>query len=208
MLLLVESSRGLATALPPPHARSFAGRRQIPSKRAGPPVRGRSIRVGLGRSRRTRQGRGACCCEAMPPFDPDASSRRAREVFGDRLAVDVSHLLDRRLERAGRRAAALAEAERVPIVATGDVRCATPQDRKLLDALICLRERKTLATAGRLLPANGEGFLHTREEMVQRFADHPDWIRQTRVIAERCEFQLKDLDYRFPSSRSARARRR
>jgi error-prone DNA polymerase len=123
---------------------------------------------------------------------------RARDVFGSRLSVDVSHLLDRRVERLGQRAAAMAEAQSVPIVASGDVRCATARERRLLDALVCLRERKTLATVGRLLPPNGEGHLHSREEMVRRFADHPDWIRQTRVIAERCEFTLQNLDYRFP----------
>jgi error-prone DNA polymerase len=123
---------------------------------------------------------------------------RASDVFGRQLSVDVSHLLDRRLERLGQRAAAMAEAHSVPVVATGDVRCATARERRLLDALVCLRERKTLATVGQLLPPNGEGFLHSREEMVRRFADHPEWIRQTRVIAERCEFTLKDLGYRFP----------
>jgi len=122
----------------------------------------------------------------------------AREIFGDRLSVDVSHLLDRRVEQVGRRAAAMAAAHGVQVVATGDVRCATPRDRRLLDALICLRERKTLDTAGRLLPPNGEGHLHSREEIVRRFADRPEWILATRAIAERCEFTLEQLDYRFP----------
>ena len=123
---------------------------------------------------------------------------RASRIFGHRLSVDVSHLLDRHTERVGRHAAAMAESRGVQVVATGDVRCATPRDRRLLDALICLRERKTLDTAGRHLPPNGEGHLHSREEIVRRFADRPDWILATRAIAERCEFTLENLDYRFP----------
>ncbi|MHA7839897.1 MAG: DNA polymerase III subunit alpha, partial [bacterium] len=123
---------------------------------------------------------------------------RARAIFGSKLAVDVSRLLDRRIERISRRAAAMAEAFGAPIVATGDVRCAFPHERRLLDALICLRERRTLETAGARLPANGEGHLHSREEMVRRFADRPEWIRASRVIAERCEFTFEKLDYRFP----------
>ena len=122
----------------------------------------------------------------------------ASHALGDRLSVDVSHLLDRRLARAGRRAAAMAESRGVQVVATGDVRYATPRDRRLLDALVCLRERRTLDTAGRLLSPNGEGHLHSREEIVRRFADRPEWITATRTIAERCEFTLEDLDYRFP----------
>ena len=123
---------------------------------------------------------------------------RAQQVFGDRLSVDVSRLLDRRTEHITRRASAMAASHGVPIVATGDVRCATPRDRRLLDALICLRERKTLEMAGRHLPPNGEGHFHSREEIVRRFADQPEWILATRAIAERCEFNLEDLDYRFP----------
>lgn len=124
--------------------------------------------------------------------------RNARDAFGDRLSVDVSHLLDQRIERIGRRAADLAAAHGVPVVATGDVRCARPEDRRLLDALICLRERRTLDTAGRFLPPNGEGHLQSREEIVRRFRDRPAWILRTREIAERCEFTLGNLDYRFP----------
>ncbi|MBW2496950.1 MAG: PHP domain-containing protein, partial [Deltaproteobacteria bacterium] len=123
---------------------------------------------------------------------------RARDVFGPKLCVDVSRLLDRRVERLSRHAAEMAESRGIPVVATGDVRSATPRERRLLDALTCLRERRTLETAGRLLPPNGEGHLHSREEMVRRFADRPEWIRESRRIAERCEFTLDGLDYRFP----------
>ncbi|HPG26830.1 MAG TPA: DNA polymerase III subunit alpha, partial [Myxococcota bacterium] len=123
---------------------------------------------------------------------------RARDCFGERLAVDVSPLLDRRRWRAGLRAAAMAESLRVPVVATGDVRCATARERRLLDAMVCLRERRTLDTAGRRLAPNGEAHLHSREEIVRRFADRPEWILGTRAIAERCEFTLDALEYRFP----------
>jgi len=124
---------------------------------------------------------------------------RASRAFGDRLAVDVSDSLVRRTAQIARHAADMAEDRRIRVVASGDVRCAWPQDRRLLDALICLRERRTLDTAGRHLPPNGEGHLHTREEIVRRFRDHPAWILGTRAIAERCAFTLDDLDYRFPA---------
>lgn len=123
---------------------------------------------------------------------------RAKAALGERLSVDVSELLDRRVARIGRRAAELALAHDVPVVASGDVRCARASDRRLLDALVCLRERRTLATAGRFLSPNAEAHLHPREEIVRRFRHHPEWILRTREIAERCDFTLDDLDYRFP----------
>ncbi len=126
---------------------------------------------------------------------------RAQGIFGrepERLWVDVSRHLDRNHEAMARRAVALAESAGVPVVASGDVRCAEPRGRVLLDALTCLRWKTTLDQAGRKLLANGERTLHAPEEMARRFADRPQWLAATRTIAERCRFDLGDLDYRFP----------
>jgi error-prone DNA polymerase len=105
---------------------------------------------------------------------------RARSIFGRRLWVDVSRHLDSAAENATRRAVALAESLHVPVVATHDVRCARPTDRRLLDALTCLRHKVTLDRAGRRLPSNGERCLVTPAEMKARFADRPAWLRATR----------------------------
>ncbi|MDH5306213.1 MAG: error-prone DNA polymerase [Myxococcales bacterium] len=124
---------------------------------------------------------------------------RARALFpGPRLWVDISRPLTRAAEAAGRRAAALAEATRVGVVASNDVRHAHERDRRLLDALTCLRFKTTLDAAGRRLVPNAERHLRARREMCERFADRPAWIRATREIAERCAFTLEQLGYRFP----------
>ncbi len=129
----------------------------------------------------------------MPVLD------RARAIFGrGRLWVDISRHLDRSAEAAGRRAAALAETARVPVVASNDVRHARPEGRQLFDALTCLRWKTSLDRAGRRLAANAERHLRTPREMAERFADRPAWIRASREIAERCAFGLENLGYRFP----------
>ncbi len=123
---------------------------------------------------------------------------RARAIFPGRLWLDLSRHGRREQERSNRRAFDLADAHGVPVVATGDVRHARPDERMLTDALVCLRAKTRLDRAGRLLAGNAEQHLHTREEMVARFADRPAWIRATRAIAERCAFSLENLGYRFP----------
>jgi error-prone DNA polymerase len=123
---------------------------------------------------------------------------RARRVYAGRLWVDVARHATRESERATRRAAALAETSRVPVVASNDVRHARAEDRALFDALTCLRHKTSLDRAGRLLAANAERHLRPRDEMARRFADHPEWVRASREVAERCEFTLRDLGYRFP----------
>ncbi len=193
LLLLVESSEGwrrLCRLLTLAHSR-----RDKSLEARDPRARGR-IRVSW-EELESHAGHWSVLLRGDERLHPELLDS-AKQIFGKRLSVDVSRLLDRRAERVARRAAAMAESHGVQVVATGDVRCATPKDRRLLDALICLRERKTLEMAGRHLPANGEGHLHSREEIVRRFADRPEWILATRTIAERCEFTLEDLDYRFP----------
>jgi error-prone DNA polymerase len=123
---------------------------------------------------------------------------RAGAHFDRRLWVDVSRHRSRSGEVANRRAVALAEAAGLPLVATGDVRHARPEGRTLFDALTCLRAKTSLDRAGRRLAQNAERHLHPREEMCARFADRPEWIRATREIAERCDFTLGELGYRFP----------
>ncbi|MCC6640064.1 MAG: error-prone DNA polymerase [Deltaproteobacteria bacterium] len=124
---------------------------------------------------------------------------RAHGILGSRLWIDVSRHLDRSAETAARRAVALAEAARVPIVATNDARCARPADRRLLDAFTCLRHGTSLDRAGRALLPNAERCLHAPREMAERFSDRPAWLRATREIADRCAFTMHDLGYSFPT---------
>jgi error-prone DNA polymerase len=148
-----------------------------------------------------RPARSEASPPAAPPPDGDRTSwlEKARSVFGSHLAVDVARSKDRAQAAAARHGVALAEELRIPIAASGDVRAAKPAGRKLLDALLCLRHHTTLDQAGKLLLPNGERVLRSPAEMAARFVDRPAWLRATRAIAERCEFTLADLGYRFPT---------
>ncbi|HYV56850.1 MAG TPA: error-prone DNA polymerase, partial [Candidatus Nitrosopolaris sp.] len=121
-----------------------------------------------------------------------------KNIFGECLAVDVHRHGERSGERLARRLADLATAHGVPVVATNDVRHATPGGRPLLDVLTCIHLGTTLDQAGRRLLANAERHLKSSVEMAALFRDMPEAIRQSRRIAERCAFTLADLGYRFP----------
>jgi error-prone DNA polymerase len=93
----------------------------------------------------------------------------------------------------------LARAYRVPVVATNGVRFATAGERPLFDVLSCIYHRTTLDAAGRLLARNAERYLKSPEVMAELFADRPDAIAGTMALAERLEYTMADLGYRFPS---------
>ncbi len=92
----------------------------------------------------------------------------------------------------------LAEAFRVPILATNGVRFASPESRPLHDVLTCIREHTTLAQAGRRLVANAERYLKSPQQMARLFEDLPHAVTATHELADRLEFTMQDLGYRFP----------
>ncbi|HEV8394541.1 MAG TPA: error-prone DNA polymerase [Vicinamibacterales bacterium] len=93
----------------------------------------------------------------------------------------------------------LAEAFRVPVAATNGGRFATPGDRPLFDVLSCVYHHTTVDAAGRRLARNAERYLKPPEVMAQIFADRPDALRGTEALAERLEYTMSDLGYRFPA---------
>jgi error-prone DNA polymerase len=93
---------------------------------------------------------------------------------------------------------ALAAAFRVPVVATNGVRYAGPEDRPLYDVLTCARHHTTLDVAGRRLARNAERHLKPPDEMARLFADRPDALAGAAAMAERLEYTMADLEYRFP----------
>jgi error-prone DNA polymerase len=131
---------------------------------------------------------------------PD-SDRLARllGLFGSRnVVIDVQRHRRREREASNQALLDLAESLGLPAVATNGVRHATSRGRALLDALTCIREKKTLATAGRLLAENAERHLKPPRRMSALFRDCPQLIRNNEALAERLQFTLDDLGYRFP----------
>jgi error-prone DNA polymerase len=92
----------------------------------------------------------------------------------------------------------LAGAFRLPVMASNGVRFASPDARPLFDVLTCIRNKTTLEKAGRLLTVNAERFLKPPDRMARLFADLPQAIAGTEALAERLEFTLANLGYRFP----------
>ncbi|MBL8792019.1 MAG: error-prone DNA polymerase [Rhizobiales bacterium] len=94
--------------------------------------------------------------------------------------------------------AALAGAQRVPLLAVNHVLYHHPGRRPLQDVITCIREKTTLAEAGLRLQANAERHIKTPDEMARLFRDHPQAIANTLVIAGACAFSLDELRYEYP----------
>jgi error-prone DNA polymerase len=92
----------------------------------------------------------------------------------------------------------LARAFRVPVVAVNGVRFAEPADRPLFDVLTCVRHHTTLDAAGRALARNAERYLKSPDVMAQLFADRAEAVANTTALADRLQYTMAHLGYRFP----------
>ncbi|MDA1185637.1 MAG: error-prone DNA polymerase [Acidobacteria bacterium] len=120
-------------------------------------------------------------------------------LFGRRnVCVEVQRHLLRDDEAEHAALDALARAFHVPVIATNGVRFAAPADRPLYDALRCVAHGTTLDAAGRRLARNSERYLKSPSAMARLFADRPDALAGTLALAERLEYTMADLGYRFP----------
>ena len=120
-------------------------------------------------------------------------------LFGRRnVCVEVQRHLLRDEEAEHAALDALARAFHVPVVATNGVRFAAPADRPLFDVLTCVAHGTTLDAAGQRLARNAERYLKSPKAMARLFADRPDALAGTIALAERLEYTMADLGYRFP----------
>jgi error-prone DNA polymerase len=132
------------------------------------------------------------------PPDTDRLAKILQAFGAGRVVLDIQRHRRREQEAANQALLDLADALGLEAVATNGVRHATAPGRPLLDVLTCVREKRTLSTAGRLLSENAERHLKAPPQMGALFRDRPDLLRSTEALADRLRFTLEDLGYRFP----------
>jgi error-prone DNA polymerase len=121
------------------------------------------------------------------------------EILGrDNVYVELQRHFLREEESRNQVLIELARECKLPLLATNGIRHARREERRILDVLTCVREHKTLDTAGRLLARNSERYVKSPKEMEKLFADLPEAITNTGELSSRLEFTLADLGYEFP----------
>jgi error-prone DNA polymerase len=86
----------------------------------------------------------------------------------------------------------------VRTVAVGNVLYHTPDRRMLQDVVTAIRNKCTIDDLGFRRERHADRHLKGPAEMERLFARHPDAIRATAEIAERCTFSLRELSYQYP----------
>ena len=138
------------------------------------------------------------------------AARLLLDAFGPKSMYAELQRPYARHDRARNRAL-VARARRLGIgcVATGDVHAHARTRAELQDAFVALRHHSALDACEPLRRGNHSYVMSAPEAMASRFADHPDAVRQTLVLAEQLTFDLtKDLGYRYPGAEDEGSSRR
>jgi DNA polymerase-3 subunit alpha len=80
---------------------------------------------------------------------------------------------------------------KIPVVATNDVHYLNREDSKAHDALLCIQTGSTINDAGRMRFPTDEYYFKSFDEMKELFKESPDAIKNTSLIADRCNVNLK-----------------
>ncbi len=123
--------------------------------------------------------------------------QRLKDVFGDRLYVELQrHGLDS--ERyAEKRLVALAYEHALPLVATNECYFATPADYEAHDALLAIAEGRFVSDGDRR-QVTPEHYFKSRADMIALFRDLPEAIENTVEIARRCAFRPQSTKPMLP----------
>jgi error-prone DNA polymerase len=124
-----------------------------------------------------------------------------RDAFGDRLYALVARHRSAEELRQETRLRQRAKRYQLPVVAGTEVLYHKPARRRVQDILTCIRHRVKLMDAGRLTKPNAEHAIESLHAFAKLFEDDPTAVARTLEIADRCNFSLDHLRYRYPSEK-------
>ncbi len=84
----------------------------------------------------------------------------------------------------------LSQELKLPLVATNDVHYLIKEHARAHEALLCLQTQTTLADPGHMKYHSDEFYFKSPQEMQQLFADMPQALTNTIIIAEKCNLEL------------------
>lgn len=93
----------------------------------------------------------------------------------------------------------VAEKNRIPCVASQPVYYLNPQDYLAHEVLMSIGAGTNLQDEKRPRLVSRDFYLKTHEEMERIYADRPEWIQNTHLIADRCQFEFETGSYHLPT---------
>ncbi|TAN42905.1 MAG: DNA polymerase III subunit alpha [Nitrospirae bacterium] len=144
-------------------------------------------------------GLSACLKGEVPYLLQRGMYEKAREtalqykhILGpENFYLEIQHNGLPEQEEANKKLVELADALHIPLVATNDCHYLRKEDAKAHNILLCIQTGKTVKDEKRMKFTTEEFYFKSPDEMKQAFQDLPEAIKNTRLIAERCNVDFK-----------------
>ena len=133
---------------------------------------------------------------------PEEAVRRMNwyyDVFGpDRFFIELQQHDIKEITDLNRRLVEMGARYSGKFVATNDVHYINPEDARLQDILLAIQTSTLLTDPARMRMSDDSYYLRTPLEMSQLFAEVPEALANTLLIAERCNVDLSFKGYHLP----------
>ena len=134
--------------------------------------------------------------------NPEEAVRRMNwyyDVFGpERFFVELQHHNIKEITELNRQLVKLGARYSARYVATNDVHYINQSDSKLQDILLAIQTNSLLTDKDRMSMTDDSYYLRTAQEMQQLFAEVPESLSNTLLVAERCNVDLSFKGYHLP----------
>ncbi|PIS09910.1 MAG: error-prone DNA polymerase [Bdellovibrio sp. CG10_big_fil_rev_8_21_14_0_10_47_8] len=138
-------------------------------------------------------------CFLIPPFS-DEQFFELQKTFQDRLYLPIWRDLTWESRCFVQRAFELEEKYSAQLFVTNRPLMHIPERKPVFDVQTCLFHQITLNEAKDKLIQNAERYLKPLDELINLWRDRLDLLQVTVEIADRIEFQLDQIRYRYPNS--------
>ena len=133
---------------------------------------------------------------------PDAARAKLDwyfDVFGaDRFFIELQRHNIPELETINRTMIDLAKRYNARLVATNDSHYINPEDARYQDVLLAIQTGSLLSDPNRMRMTDQSYYLRSPQEMSELFAEVPEAISNTLLVAERCNVDLTNKGYHLP----------
>lgn len=122
----------------------------------------------------------------------EAAARKFLKLFQDDFYLEVqAHPKISNQKIANEKIISLSRKLGIPLIATNDVHYVNQDDAEAQDALLAIQTKKMITDKKRLTMIDSPDFyLRSPDEMKQLFPSHPDVLKNTVKIAEKCNLEI------------------
>ncbi len=125
--------------------------------------------------------------------------KKLKDIFQDRFYLEIQPNNIPEQEIANRELIRFSKKFKIPLVATNDCHYLRKSDAKAHEILLCIQTGKTIKDEKRMKFQTEEFYFKSPEEMFLAFNEIPEAIKNTLVIAEKCNFQFNLGEYKIPT---------